>query len=350
MRGVLELEDGTVFEGTLFSSGNAVGEVVFNTGMVGYPESLTDPSYRGQILTFTYPLIGNYGVPSDEREHGLLKHFESEDIHIAAVVLSGNPEQHHHWQAQGSFTDWLIQNSIPGIYGIDTRALTKKLRDHGVMLGRIYAKEPPEYNDPNARNLVAEVSTDKVRTYGNGTHKIALLDCGVKNGIIRSLLDRDCTVIRLPWDHDLPEQYDGLLISNGPGDPAMAGKTVETIRKAMKNDQPIFGICMGNQLLARALGAQTYKLAYGHRSQNQPCIDKQTGRCYITSQNHGFAVQTDKLPDEYEEWFVNANDGTNEGIRHKTKNIMSVQFHPEAQPGPTDTSWLFDDFVKKVKR
>lgn len=347
----LTLEDGTVFTGKSFGSEKAVaGEVVFYTGMTGYPESLTDPSYTGQILVSTYPMIGNYGVPVNRMENGVHAHYESDKLHITALIISDYSFEYSHWNAEKSLSDWLKEWDVPGVFGIDTRALTKILREKGSMLGKIeFDDQPIDFYDPNKENLVAIASCSKKEVYGNGKHKVVLVDCGVKNNIIRCLLDRDATVIRVPWDYDFTgEQYDGLFISNGPGDPAMCDSTVKYIKSAIDAEKPIMGICLGNQLLARAAGAETYKLKYGHRSHNQPVLLTGTNRCYITSQNHGFAVATETLPDDWEPLFTNVNDNTNEGIRHKTKPFFSTQFHPEASSGPTDTEFLFDDFIENI--
>ncbi len=347
----LTLEDGTVFTGKSFGSEKSVaGEVVFYTGMTGYPESLTDPSYTGQILVSTYPMIGNYGVPVNRMENGVHAHYESNKLHITALIISDYSFEYSHWNAEKSLSDWLKEWDVPGIFGIDTRALTKILREKGSMLGKIeFDDQPIDFYDPNKENLVAIASCSKKEVYGNGKHKVVLVDCGVKNNIIRCLLERDATVIRVPWDYDFTgEQYDGLFISNGPGDPAMCDATVRYIKSAIDAEKPIMGICLGNQLLARAAGAETYKLKYGHRSHNQPVLLTGTNRCYITSQNHGFAVATETLPDDWEPLFTNVNDNTNEGIRHKTKPFFSTQFHPEASSGPTDTEFLFDDFIENI--
>ena len=341
----LYLKDGTIFEGESFGARvNIVGEVVFNTGMTGYVESLTDPSYAGQIVVLTYPLIGNYGVPDK-------KFFESQKMQIAGLVVAEYSEEYSHHAAKQSLAQWLKASGVPAITGIDTRALTKKLREHGVILGQLSTgKAPKKFTDPNEENLVARVSPKKKQTYGSGPIKIIAVDCGMKENIVRSLSRRDVTLIRVPWDYDFTaEEYDALFLSNGPGDPTQCIPTIRHIQAAMRADKPILGICLGNQLLALAAGARTYKLKYGHRSQNQPCLDVSTGRCYITSQNHGFAVDTKTLPDGWEEWFSNANDGSNEGIRHKTKPWRSVQFHPEASPGPTDTAWIFDEFLNEIR-
>ena len=254
---------------------------------------------------------------------------------------------HSHWNSYQSLNEWLIENNIPGIYDIDTRELTKKLREHGVMLGKIENDNTIVILDPNKNNLVAEVSIKENKIYGNFDKKIILVDCGVKNNIIRCFLKRNITVIRVPWNYDFSnEEYDGLFISNGPGDPKQCSETIKNIKKALTKDKPIFGICLGSQLLALATGADTYKLKYGHRSQNQPCIEVGTKRCFITSQNHGYAVDDKSLSDEWQPWFVNANDNTNEGIKHKQKPFFAVQFHPEAMCGPTDTEHLFDKFIE----
>ncbi len=350
----LVLEDGTFFEGKPFGEDvPASGEVVFNTGMVGYPESLTDPSYRGQILVLTYPLIGNYGVPGDEKdEFGLLRNFESEKIQVSGLVISDYSEKYSHWNAKKSLSEWLKEHKVPAISGVDTRMLTKKLREKGVMLGKITSGSGDvKLEDPNARNLVAEVSVDKKIAYNSGgKRKILLVDCGAKLSIVKCLIKRGCEVIRVPWDYNFnKEEFDGLLISNGPGDPRMADATIRNVSEAMKKEAPIMGICLGNQILALAAGGSTYKLKYGHRSQNQPCIERGSKRCYITTQNHGYAVDMKSLGSDWEEWFVNANDGTNEGLRHRTKPFISAQFHPESAPGPVDAEWLFDAFLEKIK-
>ena len=351
----LVLKDGTKFKGEAFGAPiESAGEVVFNTGMVGYPESLTDPSYRGQILTFTYPLIGNYGIPGDcKDEYKLKKHFESNAIHVKGIVVSQYADKPSHWSSRKSLDTWLKKNGVPGIFGIDTRALTQKLRESGTMLGKI-VKDPksdlPFYN-PDKDNVVAQVSVKKPVTYKAGRKKVVLIDCGEKNNIIRNLLARNLTVIRVPWDYDFFKEgikADGVFISNGPGDPAILKKTHEIVKKCLKSNIPVFGICLGNQIMAIAAGAKTYKLKYGHRAQNQPCMDVETNKCYITSQNHGFAVDEKSLPKEFKPWFININDKTVEGIKHKSKPIMAVQFHPEATPGPTDTSYLFDEFASQL--
>ncbi len=347
----LTLEDGSVFIGKSFGSENAVaGEVVFYTAMTGYPESLTDPSYTGQILVSTYPMIGNYGVPFDQKENGIHKYYESHKLHITGLIISDYSFEFSHWNAQKSLSDWLKEYNVPGIFDIDTRALTKILREKGSMLGKIEFEEEIDFYDPNKENLVAVASCKEREVYGTGKHRVVLVDCGVKNNIIRCLLNRNATVIRVPWDYDFTqEEFDGIFISNGPGDPAMCDATVEHIKTVIGVEKPIMGICLGNQLLARAAGASTYKLKYGHRSHNQPVLLEGTNKCYITSQNHGFAVETETLPEGWEPLFTNVNDNTNEGIKHKTKPFFSTQFHPEASSGPTDTEFLFDEFIKNIE-
>lgn len=351
----LILDDGTVFRGFSFGCEKEVtGEVVFNTAMTGYPESLTDPSYAGQLMVLTYPLVGNYGVPARTfGADGIATFMESEKIHADAIIVSDYSHEYSHWNAVGSLGSWLKEEGIPGIYGIDTRALTKKLREHGVMMGKIVIGDAKtdltNFGQYGNVNYVDKVSCKEVIIYGEGEGKkrVVLVDCGVKHNIIRCLLKRNVTVIRVPWDYDFNTlEYDGLFISNGPGDPDTCDAAVQNIRKALSGDKPICGICMGNQLLAKAGGASIYKLKYGHRSHNQPVRMVGTEKCFITSQNHGYAVDNDTLGADWEPLFINMNDGTNEGIRHKTKPFFSSQFHPEACSGPTDTEFMFDKFVE----
>lgn len=347
----LILEDGSCFQGFVFGAKRAVsGEVVFNTGMVGYPQTLTDPSYHGQILVLTYPLIGNYGVPGYEKDNGLLKYFESDKIHVQGLVVSEHSEAYAHWNAKKSLSEWLQECNIPGVFGIDTRQLTKKLREKGTMLGKIvYNKEKIAFKDPNKRNLVAEVSVREPIMYQKGKKRVVLIDCGVKNNIIKAFLKRNVTVIRVPWDYNFSkEKFDGIVISNGPGDPKQCGDTINNIKRAMFKNIPMLGICLGSQILGLAAGASTYKLKYGHRSQNQPCVETGTKRCYITLQNHGYAVNSDTLPEDWREWFYNNNDRTNEGVIHISRPFFGTQFHPEASPGPEDTEFLFDIFLRAL--
>ncbi len=352
----LLLEDGTRMTGYSFGYEKPVaGEVVFNTAMVGYPESLTDPSYSGQLMTLTYPLVGNYGVPTTASgEYDLPMLMESEKIHAEAIIVSDYSQQYSHWNAQESLGEWLQREEVVGITGIDTRQLTKILREKGSMKGKIVFNGDDEiaFVDPNLINQVARVSCKEVIRYnaGDDKKKVVLVDCGVKTNIIRCLLKRDVEVIRCPWDYDFNTlEFDGLFISNGPGDPDTCEAAVHNIRKAMNNPKlPIFGICMGNQLLSKAGGAQIFKLKYGHRSHNQPVRQVGTNRCFITSQNHGYAVDNDTLGQDWEPLFINMNDGSNEGISHKTNPWFSAQFHPEAASGPVDTEFLFDDFVQML--
>jgi len=349
----LILEDGKEFNGFSFGYEKSVsGEVVFNTAMTGYPESLTDPSYKGQILTLTYPIIGNYGVPGNDTEDSMYKFFESYALHISGLIISDYTEEYSHWNAKKSLGEWLKESKIPGIYGIDTRELTKILREEGTMLGKlIFNNQDVDLYDPNKENLVEQVSIAEKKVFGNGKYRILLIDCGVKYNIIRNLLQRDTTVVLVPWNHNISnEEYDGLFISNGPGDPKQCGATIANLSKALENNKPIYGICLGNQLLALAAGANTYKLKYGHRSHNQPVILKNTNKAYITSQNHGFAIDNATLPEEWEPLFINLNDQTNEGLKHKNKPFFSTQFHPEASSGPKDTEFLFDQFLELVAR
>lgn len=367
----LILADGTVFRGESFgANGDTEGEVVFNTGMVGYPESMTDPSYRGQILTFTYPLIGNYGVPSEGKNAwGFSENFESENVHVRAIVVSSESRDFSHGTAVSSLHEWMVHHKIPGISGIDTRALTKKLRETGVMLGRIVqgdgAAGAGVIADPNEGNLVADVGLSEAVTYEpnaadfpmGAVATVVAYDCGIKRNILRSWLKRGVRVHRVPWNYDLSKSnltYDGLFLSNGPGDPKKCTATIDQIRWALGKGIPTFGICLGNQLLALAVGGDTYKLKYGHRGANQPCIEWKDGaptkRCIITSQNHGFAVDGEKLPSGWHVWFTNANDGSVEGIRHESGKYFSVQFHPEATPGPEDANYLFDEFLPILKK
>ncbi len=350
----LKLEGGYEFHGTSFGYEKAVnGEVVFNTAMMGYPESLTDPSYSGQILVMTFPLVGNYGVPSaSEEANGLSSFYESDHIHVRALVVSDYSEEYSHWNANRSLAQWLKEEKVVGIEGIDTRELTKILREHGSMPGKIVFDdgEDIEFEDPNLVNQVDIVSTKVVEHYGEGKKKVCLVDMGVKQNIIRELLKYDVSITVVPWDYDFNsiEDFDGLFISNGPGDPNLCSQTVSHVQEFMKHSKPIYGICMGNQILALAAGAKVEKLKYGHRGHNQPVrlleAGKLTEHCFITSQNHGYAVNNDTIPSDWEPLFINMNDGSNEGIRHKTKPWFSAQFHPEACSGPTDTEFIFGQF------
>ncbi len=343
MLGKLILKDGSTFIGSSFGYEQAkAGELVFVTGMAGYPESLTDPSYEGQILVTTYPIIGNYGVPDK-------KFWESSRIHVSGLIVSQYIDTPSHFENKMTLSQWLKNEKIPALIVDDTRFLTQKLRDGGAQLAKVVFDKDVEFNDPNKRNLVAEAVTRGVTKQGKGSKTIVLMDCGVKENIRRSLLKRNVRLLTVPWDCDifsLKEKIDGVIISNGPGDPKMAGRTIETTKKVLSKKIPLLGICLGNQILALAAGGDTYKMKFGHRGQNQPCVEQGTKRCYITTQNHGFAIG--KIPSGFKPWFINANDKTNEGIIHKNLPFMSIQFHPEAAPGPVDTEWIFDKFLNLI--
>ena len=368
LKAKLVLNDGTVFKGYGFGVPNkTVGEVVFNTGMVGYTESLSDPSYRGQILCFTYPLIGNYGVPEFRLrdKYNLPIGFESELIQVSGVIVNEVCEKPSHWASKITLDEWLKQNKVSGIYGIDTRELTKKIRVHGVMMSILEVSEDPSSDDMLIKNLesnlnygdinfVEEVSVKQPVEYGKGDNKVVLIDCGVKLNIIRELLRRGLKVIRVPYDASSKDILDyqpmGVLVSNGPGDPKICGKTIKTVKKLFDDDIPLLGICLGTQIIALALGGDTYKLKYGHRGQNKPCIDLGTLRSYVTSQNHGYTINPKSLKSTgLKPWFVNADDKTVEGLKHKNGRCLSVQFHPEASPGPNDTEYIFDEFLNILK-
>ena len=352
----LVLQDGTTFQGESFGYEKPVGgEVVFNTAMMGYPESLTDPSYAGQLLTLTFPLVGNYGVPPFTfAADGLPVFMESDRIYAKAIIVSDYSAEYSHWNAVESLSQWLKREQVPGVTGIDTRQLTKVLREHGVMMGRLVfegddTQVPDE--DYGAINWVERVSCKDVIHYNEGAgRKVVLVDCGVKANIIRCLVNRGVEVVRVPWNYDYTGlDFDGLFLANGPGDPDKCVDAVDILKKQMSiSRKPICGICMGNQLLAKAGGATIYKLKYGHRSHNQPVREVGTNRCYVTSQNHGYAVDTASLGSDWRELFVNMNDGSNEGIRHQTNPWFSSQFHPEACSGPVDTEFMFDRFIEAL--
>ncbi|MBO8130004.1 MAG: glutamine-hydrolyzing carbamoyl-phosphate synthase small subunit [Candidatus Marinimicrobia bacterium] len=347
LKAKLVLEDGSVFEGNSFGYEKSTsGEVVFCTGMVGYPESLTDPSYYGQILVLTNPIIGNYGVPDFVDQDIQFKYFESSNIQVRALVIDDYSDYYSHYTAKESLGNWLKSHKIPGICNVDTRILTTILRERGTMLGRLLIDEDVEFFDPNKYNLVKEVSCNEVKIMGKGKKRIAVLDLGCKNGILRELLKRGVEVLRLPWNADIKNfDFDGIVISNGPGDPKMCGDVIENVKGILNDSRPIMGICLGHQILALSVGADTYKMKYGHRGQNQPVVDLKEDKCYITSQNHGFAVKDSTLPSDWIPWFSNLNDKTSEGMMHESGKFFSVQFHPEASPGPIDTSYLFDKFL-----
>ncbi|MDR1390184.1 MAG: glutamine-hydrolyzing carbamoyl-phosphate synthase small subunit [Treponema sp.] len=370
----LVLEDGSEFPGWTFGRARSQsGEVVFTTGMSGYPQSLTDPSFRGQILVSTYPLVGNYGVPVDKSGEAFLDgsgipcHFESARIQVSGFVVAELCTEPSHFASGMALSGWLEKNNVPGICGVDTRALTKRLREHGVMMGKILVegKSDVTFDSGIVAHPVAEVSPAEAKIYlpqgvsaeeGEKLPRVAMIDCGAKANILRCLLARRVKVFRLPWNHDFADSdlaVDGIFLSNGPGDPKDCGKTIASLRRAFSLGKPVFGICLGNQIMALAAGGDTYKLPYGHRGQNQPCVElngHKTGRCYITSQNHGYAVRRESLPSHWEPWFINGNDGTIEGIRSTKGPFSAVQFHPEGCPGPRDTEFLIDRFVEQVQR
>jgi len=356
----LSLEDGTQMHGRAFGATKPVrGEVVFNTAMAGYVEALTDPSYRGQILVLTYPLVGNYGVPPPRRPGTLDRPYESDRIQVQGLVVQNYVEAYSHHAASRSLHEWLSTEGIPGLTGVDTRSLTRRLREYGTMQGSLYPASMSE-DDVRRSSGAVDMRDEVFRLvapsepvhYEGGKLTIVLVDAGAKDNIVRSLLARGASVIRAPWHADLlglAGQADGILIGNGPGDPKDLAALVAQVRSLLEiYRKPIFGVCLGNQILAVAAGADTYKLPYGHRGVNQPVQDLLTRRCYITSQNHGYAVRDDSLPKDWEPWFVNINDGTNEGIRSRHHPYFSIQFHPEASPGPQDTGFLFDDFMRLV--
>lgn len=350
----LLLEDGTELEGSCFGAERPVaGEVVFSTAMTGYVETLTDPSFRGQILVLTYPLQGNYGVPAPRRPDSLERPFESSRIQVQGLVVQSYVATPSHADATRSLGDWLASEEVPGLTGIDTRALTQKLREHGTLRGWLLpdgaAREAAASVDMQRELFQLVAPPEPIRYAGSGP-EILLVDVGAKDNLVRSLLERGASVTRAPWHADLralAQQADGVLLGNGPGDPKHLGALVEQVRGLLaRGNLPVFGVCLGNQILALAAGGDTYKLPYGHRGVNQPVQDLGSRRCFVTSQNHGYAVADRSLPRDFEPWFVNLNDGTNEGIRARFKPYFSVQFHPEASPGPQDTGFLFDDFLR----
>ncbi|KFY17242.1 hypothetical protein V492_00803 [Pseudogymnoascus sp. VKM F-4246] len=363
-RATFTIRDGPVFNGKSFGAkSNISGEAVFTTSLVGYPESMTDPSYRGQILVFTQPLIGNYGVPSNQRdEFGLLKYFESPNIQCVGVVVADYALQYSHWTAVESLSAWCAREGVPAISGVDTRAIVTYLRERGSSLARITigeeydADQDEAFVDPEQINLVKRVSTKAPFHVPSplGDMHVAVIDCGVKENILRSLVSRGASVTVFPYDfpiHKVAHHFDGVFISNGPGDPTHCADTVYHLARLMETSQvPVFGICLGHQLLALAAGGRTIKLKYGNRAHNIPALDRTTGQCHITSQNHGYAVDTSTLPDYFKEYFVNLNDGSNEGMIHTSRPIFSTQFHPEAKGGPMDSSYLFDMYLENVRR
>lgn len=365
-RATLTIRDGPVFHGKSFgANANISGEAVFTTGMVGYPESMTDPSYRGQILVFTQPLIGNYGVPSGRARDALnlLKYFESPHIQCKGIVVSNAAMEYSHWTAVESLGDWCKREGVAAITDVDTRAIVQFLRERGSSLARVTigeeydADEDDAFVDPEAINLVHKVST-KAPFHISPTHNpegmhLAVIDCGCKENIFRSLVTRGAAITVFPYDYPIQKiahHFDGIFLSNGPGDPTHCLVTVENLRETMDTyDGPIFGICLGHQLLALAAGARTEKLKYGNRAHNIPALDLQSGLCHITSQNHGYAVDVSTLPSDWKPYFINLNDQSNEGIYHVSRPIFSTQFHPEAKGGPLDSAFLFDKYLDHVR-
>jgi carbamoyl-phosphate synthase small subunit len=347
----LILEDGSKFNGKSFGYENAVaGEIVFNTAMTGYPESLTDPSYCGQIIVLTYPSIGNYGVPGKTIVDGMYQFFESDRIHAKALIIADYSAKFNHWNAKKSLGDWLKEEKVPGLFGIDTRQLTKIIREKGSMGAKIIFDHDIPFENTEDLHYVDQVSAKSRVVYGSGKTRILLIDCGVKSNIIRSLLQFDLTVIKVPWDYDFSrEEFDGLFISNGPGNPVQCTQTIAHLKNAFQQDYPIFGICLGHQLMGLAAGAETFKLKFGHRSHNQPVIENNSNKAYLTSQNHGYAVVSDSIPSGWKPYFSNLNDGSNEGLIHDKKPWFSTQFHPEASSGPTDTAFLFEKFIQTIR-
>ncbi len=365
---VLLLEDGSLFLGKGFGAETtAVAEVVFTTGMVGYPESMTDPSYAGQVLTFTFPLIGNYGVASmqDLDVMGLPRQFESESIKVSGIVVQENCERPSHWDSRSTLSDWMRREGVPGISGVDTRALVTKLRERGVMMGILangvelssksellkLLKRSTKYG---SIDFVRRVSPKKAKVYGDSEKSVVLLDCGTKLSIIRNLLTRGYSVVRAPFDYSYSDvmSHDpvGVVVSNGPGDPVLCGATVATTARLIESDVPTLGICLGQQLVAISQGATTFKLKYGHRGQNKPIVDLTSGRGFVASENHGYSVDGASLGGtDLKPWFVNADDKSIEGLIHSKRSCISVQFHPEASPGPYDAQFVFDRFASLIE-
>jgi len=364
----LELSNGVTLEGSAIGADVCVtGEMVFNTGMLGYSEAMTDPSYLGQILVFSFCLIGNYGIPAPKGgDFFMAKGHESSSIKTQGIIVSDIYDGCHHHDGGMSLEQWMIENNVPGIAGIDTRYLVQMIRESGNLFGRIVPEgakkekidrfeflknfSDAEYVDPSKYNLMPSVSTKEIKKFGTGVKKVAVIDCGAKLNISRMLVERGCEVYLLPWDADFSKvEVDGWLISNGPGDPQNTGDLVERVKKdVLGSGKPVLGICLGHQILSLASGAKTRRLPHGHRSHNQPVFSLPDKHAYMSSQNHRYAVEKKTIQEGWELWFENANDESVEGLRHKTKPYRSVQFHPEASSGPNDTSWIMDEFVKKI--
>ncbi|KAI8905837.1 class I glutamine amidotransferase-like protein [Gorgonomyces haynaldii] len=361
LSGQLKIKNGPQFKAKSFGAPVSVsGELVFTTSLVGYTESMTDPSYHGQILCFTQPLIGNYGVPSKILDQfGLYKHFESGKIQVKGIVVNDYATKYSHWNAVQSLAEWCQSENIPAFSHVDTRAIVSFLRDKGTTLAQMTVEDQQDVPVPDYQltNMVARVSPKEIQVYNAGAPiKIALLNFGAKENIIRCLAKQGCEVTSFPWNTDLVpymDSFDGVFLSNGPGDPANVTEAVQNVRRVLESEMnkkiptPIFGICMGHQLLGLAAGFSSYKLPFGNRGHNQPCLDLIKGGCVMTSQNHGYCLDDSKLPEGWIPFFRNANDKSNEGICHATKPFASVQFHPEAMGGPEDTQYLFEDFVRQ---
>ncbi len=365
----LELSNGIILEGSAIGADSCVsGEVVFNTGMLGYSEAMTDPSYLGQILVFSFCLVGNYGIPAPKGgDFFMSKGHESASIKTQGIIVSDIFDGCYHHDGGMSLEQWMTEQGVPGIAGIDTRYLVQMIRESRSLFGRIVNKngkkqktdkfdflknfKDNEYVDPSKYNLMPSVSTKNKVNYGKGRKKVAVVDCGVKWNILRMLSERGCEIELLPWDSDFTAaDCDGWLISNGPGDPKNTGDLVERVRKEiLAFDKPVLGICLGHQILALASGAKTKKLSHGHRSHNQPVFSFPEKAAFMTSQNHRYAVKKESIRPGWDLWFENANDGSVEGLKHKTKPFFSVQFHPEASSGPNDTGWIIDKFVNLIK-
>ena len=354
-KAILTLQDGTTFEGKSFGAIKAcAGEVVFTSSMTAYPECLSDPSTVGQILVSTYPIMGSYGMPPQTQTDGVCDFFESPDFHPLAVVCLDYSAEFNHWNAAGGLVPWLVDNGIVAVYGIDTRALAKHLRENGAMLGKIEIEgtEPAELSDSNQQNLIAATSCDKVIEYGKENSKrVVLVDCGVQHSMIRSLVSKGAHVIRVPWNYNfMGMDYDGIIVSNGPGDPRMATATVDILKEAIKQDKPVCGVGLGNLLVGMAAGATVVKLKNGHRGHNQPVREIGTDRCFITTQNHGYALDVTSLGCDWEPAYVSMNDGTNEGIRHKSKPFFATQFIPEQFGGEADSGFVYDKFLNSFNK
>ena len=367
MFAAIVLDDGVVLEGEGFVYPKTVfGEAVFNTGMVGYIETLTDPSYKGQILSITYPLVGNYGVPDPTvaDDSGIPLNFESDSIQVRGLVIHELSKVASHWNLSMTLDEWLYKNNIPGISGIDTRQLTKSLREDGVRMAALKVSEHPIDTDKlkeqlsdapqyNSEHLVDDVSTREHLTFGSGRN-VVVVDTGAKNAILRHVVNLGYRAVKVPYNTKVSDilSYDpaGVIISNGPGDPIHCPDTIHAARKILDEDIPMLGICLGAQIISLAGNAKTYKLKYGHRGQNKSCLDVSTGQVHVTSQNHGYAISPESLADsEFDLWFTNTDDGTVEGIRHKTRPCIAVQFHPEASPGPYDCEFIFKELQSMME-